>query len=469
MGALRQQPRGPLRSNRANSIARGLRIVQVGAGVGPFVSAGDVATVTGPYGYAKKFSGSPQYLTAANDFISPTSLTFLVIAAHDLLSGDQVYMSIGAATNNRVVLYKDSAGRAAIFSGAGATGVQAVNPGATLALGRTYVIGGRVSGSSSRDVWLDGVKLATNTAAATPLACERVTIGAQWTSGAPSLYLNGPVSLALAWDRPLSDAEMASVSANPWQLFDDGLDDEDDFATVAAVGHNGLAYPQGVATSASVGTVTTTAGARCSPLGVFAAASVGVVSASAGTSVAASPLGVTATGNVGTALASAGARAAPAGVVASVQVGAATATGGSASTAAPAGVSATAMVGPPSAIGGSSAMPPGVTASASVGQAIASAGVNGTAAPDGVAAAASIGSVVVSAGARCAPTGVRAFTSVGAVFATGNIAIPDPVFIDATKVPVVRTVTFDGCIRTVVFKGGIRTTVFAGSTRTVRF
>ena len=41
--------------------------------------------------------------------------------------------------------------------------------------------------------------------------------------------------------------------------------------------------------------------------------------------------------------------------------------------------------------------------------------------------------------------------------------------IDATMVPIARTVTFGGCLRAVVFKGGIRTMVFAGGTRTVRF
>jgi hypothetical protein len=35
----------------------------------------------------------------------------------------------------------------------------------------------------------------------------------------PSLRLNGAVAAVLIWDRKLSDAEVASISANPWQIF----------------------------------------------------------------------------------------------------------------------------------------------------------------------------------------------------------------------------------------------------------
>jgi hypothetical protein len=77
----------------------------------------------------------------------------------------------------------------------------------------------------------------------------------------------------------------------------------------------------------------------------------------------------------------------------------------------------------------------------------------------------------VSASASLASFGaVLAGTALVRVSATGALSTSVPsVVIDASKVPLARTVTFNGCIRTVVFKGGIRTVVFAGGTRTVRF
>lgn len=278
-------------------------------------------------------------------------------------------------------------------------------------------------------------------------------------------YLAGAsLPLVLVWTRALSDAEIASISANPWQVFE--APDDDEFMAPAA-GADANVSPQGVSASASVSLASASAGGRATPSGVNAKTGVGAASASAGAGVTAFPAGVGASGAVGSpigaggaqaapstnvasalvgtaaasagasaspagvavsaaagiAVLSAGAIATPAGVAAAAQVGAVTATGGSASTAAPAGVSATASAGQSAAKGGASVLVQGVAATAAAGQASASAGVGRSVAVTGVGAAASVGAVVGSGGARCVAAGVGITASVGAVIAAGNIAI----------------------------------------------
>ena len=291
--------------------------------------------------------------------------------------------------------------------------------------------------------FLNGTASTLSTVAFTPTAGQtaKLTLKAEGTS--LSVYLDdvliiGPVTDAnitaagYVGHRMLSSASLVMI---------DNLSADDG----AATGANGVATPSGVGCSAQVSSAAASGGARVIPNGVFASASVGTVSASAGVSASASPIGVAASSQVGTATARGSASVSPAGVGGSAQVGTATAFGGSSASAAPAGVSAAASVGSPVASGSAIARPAGVSAAASTGSAAA------------------------SADARCTPAGVTAFASVGAVIAAGNIGIPENVFIDATKVPASRSVSFDGCIRKVVFTGGIRTVVFAGGTRTVRF
>ena len=75
------------------------------------------------------------------------------------------------------------------------------------------------------DVWQDGIKCTTTATltgtSRTPVAADQLfdplALGNRYPNfTAPA---GGPVIMAALWDRPLSDIEIASVSANPWQLF----------------------------------------------------------------------------------------------------------------------------------------------------------------------------------------------------------------------------------------------------------
>lgn len=197
-------------------------------------------------------------------------------------------------------------------------------------------------------------------------------------SSSPNVIIYG----ILVFNRVLSDAEIAKVSANPWQLFD--APSQTQFPMAAAAGGNATASPSGVSASSAVGSATVSGQANAAPSGVSATAAVGTASASGQGNAA--PAGVSATASVGTATASgtttAAGTASPLGVAATASVGAAAATGQG--KAAPAGVSATAAVGTPFATGQAitTAYPAGVQAVASVG--IATGRGTAVAAPMGV-------------------------------------------------------------------------------------
>lgn len=92
-----------------------------------------------------------------------------------------------------------------------------------------------------------------------------------------SAPLNGAVGLAVIWTRYLSDAELASYMANPWQLFQ--APDEEDSLVVASTGSTGTA-------STTLGGITATAAgavkgqaASTSTMGGLALAGAGTIKA----------------------------------------------------------------------------------------------------------------------------------------------------------------------------------------------
>lgn len=234
---MRYQPQGRVRIDWSNPLTRGLQFWQVGAQNGPFASVNGVTNAVLPVGITKRYaSASSQYLLATDDRIKSAPLTFFALAQLNATAGNRALVTIGANTNDRTGLYV-AAGRVAMFSGAGTTTGQAIAAsGDTISANTLYALGGRVQGTGSRDAWRNGELVATNNTNVSPLPANRLALGAFWASGAPaaSQYLDGSMPLALAWDRALSDDEMRSLAANPWQVF--AAPEEDDEITAAGGG-----------------------------------------------------------------------------------------------------------------------------------------------------------------------------------------------------------------------------------------
>lgn len=85
------------------------------------------------------------------------------------------------------------------------------SPGA----GKHLVIGRFKSGA--QDLWLDGVQVATGVVTGTlaSTSTSRFEIGDSLNARNP----NAVTALAVAWNRYLTDNELMSLNANPWQVF----------------------------------------------------------------------------------------------------------------------------------------------------------------------------------------------------------------------------------------------------------
>jgi hypothetical protein len=421
MIGLRRQPRGLIRINKANPIAKGLVCVFIGTSAFDPITGKRFVNVGKNRGYATNGTVLDAGVGQAKmTFTGPNLNTgsMFALATSFNATAEQVILEIGP--DGAFV-----AGVRGIRFNGGKFGTYTRNftsldtPASVYAYGVPMAVGATYAGTAGA-IYVNGEQV--NTGALADMTSSASIFNVGGITGQTSYNLRGHVAVAFVWSRALQPIEMASISANPYQLFLDAAELEDDYVAAVAPVTNGIAEPFGVSAVSSVGSVVASAGARANPAGVTAAASVGTASASAGSSAVASPPGVSASTSVGTATAGGGARATPA----------------------------------------------GVTAAGQVGQASASAGGSGNASPTGIAASAGVGIAIGSGGARAQPQGVSATAQVSAVTATGSGAPPEAI-IDATKIPAARAVIFAGRARSVVFQGGIRTVMFAGGTRTVRF
>ena len=208
------------------------------------------------------------------------------------------------------------------------------------------------------------------------------------------------IEFAYFYETDLTPQQIASLSANPWQIYEP----EVVWVDAGAGSAPGLAYPTGVSSASATGTATAKGKGTKAVSGVGTAASVGTATATGKGKTNAT--GVSTTASVGTATASHNA-----GVI---------------HYATPTGVSATASVGTATSKGKATISTTGVSTASSVGTATATHSGQGLATPIGVGATALVGSVYCNGKARITITGQIVVSSVGSVVATGTSASYDP-------------------------------------------
>lgn len=220
-----RQPQQAVGIDWSNPITRGLIIAENHSNprfaafnsptqkVGPsYRGAGGVAT--------RFVSSSSQYLKQSNTSLTNYPLTFLSVFQRASRPFDGVLIGIGAGTNRQILYVNQD--NIACFSGAGGTTAQAVSASNNLGSfgpGDVRCAVGVVSAANSRSVYLDGALVGTNSTTVSTGASNTAVIGCYWNNDAPSTYFNGDIYLSLAWNRVLSDAEVQSISQNPWQIF----------------------------------------------------------------------------------------------------------------------------------------------------------------------------------------------------------------------------------------------------------
>jgi hypothetical protein len=462
----RNQPQGLHRVNRGNPIAKNLVFAYTpGAGVfTPESLHPAIPTLTGTITSKIRKTGRSINIDAGGSYLVLPSfsdenvtgaITILSISRHHYSGGDGAIVSKNngsgdsadptpfifgrSSGNGGVLLARSNSGGFRVWSGGSDafsldTDVTvAATQGADVSVAPLFYINGK----------LDAVAPVNNfSGAAIGSAGSNAASIKLGNRGDGGTQFYGDIYGVFVWNRVLSAAEIAAVTANPWQLFQ--APQRTLFAVSAPTG-DATAMPSGVSATASVGAATGAGSANTSPAGVSATASVGTAVASGSTVVngTATPAGVSATASTGTASASGAATVSATGVASTAAVGTAVAGGGA--NASPAGVSASASVGAPAASGNASAQPVGVSAIASVGAAavsgaanVAASGVSATASvgtatatgagagvamPSGVSASASVGTVAATGSASATPAGVAATASVGTASASGTAPV----------------------------------------------
>ncbi len=219
-----QQPQALTGIDRSDSITRDLCFVQSGGLADIFTNVGATQKPT-TRGVVRSFDAAlSQYLVANNKQVVGPALTLFALFSVNNLTGNLALISVGGPASSRHILYAAPDGVAAMFSGEGVPYGQAQSATGTLSdTAQYYFSVGRVSANNSRDIWVNGIQVASNSTsvAVSPANIDRVAIGAYWNNGAPvaGLYFDGNIALSGAYSRALSDDEIVVLSANPWQIF----------------------------------------------------------------------------------------------------------------------------------------------------------------------------------------------------------------------------------------------------------
>jgi hypothetical protein len=232
------QPPGVARLDVGNPLARGIAAWQTGVDLNGFNSSdigiGHAPVVPTPNGLARNFRydasvGLFQWLLRSTVVIQPITSTIVCLAR---VNADYVQTN-GAGTFGLAGLTRSAGGLNAIYlSGTndGTTSqyefnVYAASPSPTSL--RTLVSTipvdsewhlfiGRNTSATSRDFWIDGRLQASDTVSSQPYQPNQFNIGSVANL---NQFGNGDVALTLFYNRALTNAEIASISRNPWQVF----------------------------------------------------------------------------------------------------------------------------------------------------------------------------------------------------------------------------------------------------------
>ena len=294
------QPQSGAQIDRNNPLSRGLMLAYL-----PQTNFANLAKQTYPLssGYAILATGVGRagvnrlaYPTRAVTWTPPTGLsqaTVLVVARNLAESTANIAFDVSSGGGNEFTSYSDNKIYSGGFSGARYVSAFAI-PAGTLLSPFVYAVAG-VSGNHS--TWLNSQKIGSASTAAFSAAASW-GIGTQ-PGGAGT---NTEVYLALAWDRALSDAELKSISANPWQLF--APDSSRIWVPVAAGGDSTITQADGTSTAGSLGGSATAATTPTQASGTSTAASIAASATAAagvtqadGASTAATLVGVASTGS----------------------------------------------------------------------------------------------------------------------------------------------------------------------------
>lgn len=222
------QPQGLVSVDWSNPIARGLLIAAPGATSGEMRNAVDGRAFTRAYAPTTTIASTPVGLGFLNDTFSYdelsvgqdlSELTALVVTLKPATGGQAFSgpFSIGNESNNTQAITVEDGLYFSCWSSTGARS-NALASGVTLSpIGavQTLALSLATSTTTMRG-YVNGSRAATGSAPST----LRSTLSSSFRVGANHAGGHGAIHpAAFLWSRQLTDEEIASVSANPWQLF----------------------------------------------------------------------------------------------------------------------------------------------------------------------------------------------------------------------------------------------------------
>lgn len=215
------QPQGPVRIDWSNQLAGGLVFAHFGAtqlpvlGRKPTSILGTLAARTDRLGTSFEFSGSQALRFGYAPAIpTGTGATLLIVTSTDIGATAGICLSIGSGGSSTPLV--NLSPYSLFYRGDGGTtwNPTLTEPPKGVPHVTTAVLN---TGAGEKSLWLDGVKRQTSL---TDIGAQSLNVaGIGYSAGHGTGYHDGPIYLAVIFNRALSDAEVVDLSANPWQLF----------------------------------------------------------------------------------------------------------------------------------------------------------------------------------------------------------------------------------------------------------
>lgn len=160
------------------------------------------------------YNGSTQYHEAASPGITDYPVTMAIRCKPDAVATVFPFEMADEGTTTNYIgvsMLNTGAVRAQMQSGTGSFNAE----GGSYSAGEDITIVARFTSATSRDVWLNGELVGTNTTSdAFPSGIDNITVGALKRTTV-SLHFNGKIYWARLWDRDLTDEQIVSLHANP--------------------------------------------------------------------------------------------------------------------------------------------------------------------------------------------------------------------------------------------------------------
>lgn len=149
---------------------------------------------------------------------SPSEFTLIAACKTQSVASDAILLSVSNGSNIVMLQQRVSATAGYMLFSRSSSGDVQISPGVAPTVGPLLTCGGVWrSGTGEKSTFLNGIKTATSTANTGALSVTKASVAGDARSGGQAF--NGTIPIAMIFNRALSDAEMRSLTENPWQIF----------------------------------------------------------------------------------------------------------------------------------------------------------------------------------------------------------------------------------------------------------